>query len=342
MRLTALFFIVFILSDGTAVFGQQIPQYSQYATNQYMLNPAAVGVSYYTNIALGGRMQWVGISDAPKTSYIYFSSPFKKAGSSSLNRQFGKVSRNRKAVRHPKMRSSSVRQAYGGNVVADQYGPFRTLKFMGTYAVQIPLSRDYNMSFGTNVGLANRAFLQDKAQVLSVMTNTGQFDQTYNSYTSSQGGQNTLEIDAGLYFWGKGAFAGISAAQLTKDYVKFGNQDINFQPKMHFYFTGGYKGILSNRWTMTGTMLMKYMNPAPISVEGSLLFGYDERFMFGFSYRHKDAVIGVCNFTISEMFEIGYSYDFSISRMMRYTSGGHELVLKLKLGKPSFGSASKI
>lgn len=336
------FGLLIVVLYSAITFGQQLPQYSQFSNNQYMVNPAAIGVPNAINIALGGRMQWVGLDDSPKTSYLYFSTPFDKASAASMKRTFGKVQRNRKSVKHPTMRRASVRHAYGGHLSADQYGPFRTLKFMGTYAVQIPLSQDFNMSFGTNVGIGNRMFLSDKAQVLSVMTNTGQFDNTYNSYTSNRGAQNTLDIDAGMYFWGRGAFAGISAAQLTRDLVKFGNADINFDPQIHLFLTGGYKAILNNRWNMTSALLVKYMKPAPLSVEASFIFDYEDRFFFGASYRHKDAVIAQLGMVISEIFEIGYSYDFTISGLRRYNSGGHELVLKYRIGGPRGGSMSKI
>jgi type IX secretion system PorP/SprF family membrane protein len=144
-----------------------------------------------------------------------------------------------------------------------------------------------------------------------------------------------------MYFWGRGVFVGLSAAQLTKGYVKFGNQNINFDPKMHFFFTGGYKAVLNNRWDMTSALLIKYMQPAPLSVEASFILDYNEQFFFGMSYRHKDAVIAQLGMTISEMFEIGYSYDFTVSKLRRYNSGGHELVLKFKFGNAGI-STSKI
>jgi hypothetical protein len=36
---------------------------------------------------------------------------------------------------------------------------------------------------------------------------------------------------------------------------------------------------------------------------------------------------------ISNRFKLGYSFDFSISKFKNYSSGGHELVLGLMLGR---------
>ena len=319
--------------------GQQNPQYSQYIQNQYMVNPGACGVNDYMALSLGGRMQWTGFENAPKTSYLYFAAPLSKLRGASMKRTYGKVHRSNKRVIHPTMRMSKFYHAFGAHVLADQYGPFRTMKLMGTYAIHLPLTRDYTLSFGTNVGLSSRTFLPDKAQVLSVMTNTGYYDQTYNTYTSNQQSQYTMDVEAGFYFHGKGIFAGISASQLTKDFVKFGNRTVDFDPKMHFMVSGGYKFQITNALSLTPAVLVKYMRPAPLSVEGSVQFDYRERFIFGMSYRHKDALVALLGYTISEKFKIGYSFDFSISKLVRYNSGGHEIVLSLMLNKSKNFSA---
>ncbi len=322
-------------------FGQQTPQYSQYIQNQYMINPGATGAYEYVGIALGGRMQWTGFENAPRTSYLYFSAPADKLKGASMKRTFGKVRRSNKSVKHPTMRSGKLTHAYGAHLLVDQYGPFRTLKAMGTYAIHLPLTRDYTISLGTNVGVSSRRFLPEKAQVLSNMVNTGSLDNTYSTYTANQGAQYTLDVEAGLYFYGKGIFAGISANQLTGDLVKFGNRTINFDPQMHFFFTGGYKIDVNNRLSVTPALLVKYVRPAPVSFEGSVQFEFNQRFWLGLSYRHKDAIIPMFGAIISDMFKIGYSYDFSISRLINYNFGGHELVLTLMLGNTGSSSYSK-
>lgn len=334
-----LIFICFLLFAGSS-YGQQTPQYSQYIKNQYMINPAAAGAYNFLGITLGGRMQWAGFENAPKTSYLNFSAPSDKFKNAFMRRTFGKVRRNNKSVKHPVMRRGSLSHAFGGQVVADQYGAFRSFKFMGTYAIHIPMNRSYSLSFGTSLGLSNRSFLQDKAQVLSMLTNTGQVDQTYNSYASGQGAQNTMEVEAGMYFYGEGLFFGVSANQLTGDLVKFGNNTINLDPKVHLFFTGGYKIQVNNGLSITPGFLVKYVKPAPLSIEGSIQFDFNERFWVGGSYRHKDAIVGVIGLNISNSFRMGYSYDFSVSRFNTVSSGGHEIVLGLMLGRSGGSRAS--
>ena len=312
---------------------QQVPQYSQFLQNQYMVNPGATGVYDFMNISLGGRLQWAGLENAPKTTYLYFSAPAEKWRTASMKRTYGKIRRGNIRVSHPRVRYGSLIHAFGGSFVADQYGPYRQFKMMGTYALHLPLNGDFNLSFGSSLGLSNRSFLPENAQVLSVLTNTGVFDQTYDTYAANQGAQNTMELEAGMYFHGKGGFFGISMNQLTKDFVQFGNRDFNFDPRMHLFVTGGIELDVNRDLTITPAFLVKYVRPAPLSVEVMAQFEFQERYWFAASYRHKDAIVANIGMYASNQFKLGYSFDLPITPIRRYSVGSHELVLTLMLGR---------
>ena len=57
---------------------------------------------------------------------------------------------------------------------------------------------------------------------------------------ANEGSMNFLDIGAGLYFYSKDLFVGVSADNLTKDMVGFGSGSANFDPRMHFNFTGSF------------------------------------------------------------------------------------------------------
>lgn len=331
--------LIVLLISADLVFGQQLPQFTQFQRNQYLVNPAATGAEEFVNFSLGGRLQWTGFADAPKTSFLYLSTPASKFRNAVMKRTYGKVRRNNRTVKHPNMRVSSIVHAFGGQLMVDQFGAFRTLKFAGSYAVHLPINRDYKLSFGTNAGLSSRSFLSDKAQVLTVMTGTGT-DAVYNNQIGA-GSQYIMDIDAGLYFYGKGLYLGFSGMQLTRDLVKFGNMNTNFAPAMHFYGSAGYKFQVNSRMDITPGLLVKYVPSAPVSVEGNVLFDFVDTYWLGATYRYQDAVAFLAGVTISDQFRIGYSFDLSISRLIKYNSGGHELVLSWLIGN-SGGSVSRI
>ena len=51
-------------------YGQQLPVYSQYMMNKFLINPAVAGSEGYTAFNLTSRKQWLGIKDAPLTFQI--------------------------------------------------------------------------------------------------------------------------------------------------------------------------------------------------------------------------------------------------------------------------------
>lgn len=309
---------------------QQVPQFSQYLRNQYLVNPAAAGVYDFVDVTVGGRLQWLGFDNAPKTSYLYISSPLSRAPKARYNPGI-RISSG--PVRNPEIRTGKLKHALGGQVIADQYGAFQQLRASVTYALHVPVSRNYNLSFGTNVGISNRSFLSERAQTLNMMTGAAYVDNTYDNFVANQGAQNTLDIGAGLYLYSKNMFVGISADQLTKDFVKFGNVATTFDPNMHFQGTAGVKIPLSQDVTLMPAILAKYTQGAPLSIEGSLQLEYKEWLWMGASFRNQDAVVAMAGLNISEKFKFGYSYDFNISKVRSYSAGGHELVLGLMLGR---------
>ncbi|MBL1278741.1 MAG: type IX secretion system membrane protein PorP/SprF [Fluviicola sp.] len=321
--------ITLTLFVSCIAFGQQTTQFSQYMKNQYMVNPGSAGMYDFLDITIGGRMQWVGFENAPMSSYLYASSPLKKKGGRAKYNPGIRISN--RATQAPKVSTGKLKHAVGGFVLADQYGAYQQIKFAGTYAIHMPLSRDYNLSLGTNIGLSNRGFIKDRAQTLNMLTGVGT-DPTYDAYSASAT-LNTLDIGLGMYFYSQELFVGISAEQLTKDLVSFGSGTANFDPRMHFRGTAGYKFEMNRDWSATPSILVKYVQNAPVSFEGSAIFEYKNWVWFGLSYRNKDAVIAMVGLNISERFKFGYSFDYSVSRFNQYSSGGHEVVLGLMFGR---------
>ena len=70
--------IVICIIAFNFAYTQQVPQYSQYLRNQFMVNPAAAGVYDFTDVTVSGRMQWLGLENAPMTSYASACAPLSK------------------------------------------------------------------------------------------------------------------------------------------------------------------------------------------------------------------------------------------------------------------------
>ena len=62
----AAYILLFLLACNFAS-GQQLPIYSQYLYNRFLINPAVAGSDGYTSFNLTAREQWVGYYGAPRT-----------------------------------------------------------------------------------------------------------------------------------------------------------------------------------------------------------------------------------------------------------------------------------
>jgi type IX secretion system PorP/SprF family membrane protein len=316
------------LGFGSLAYGQQMPQFSQYLRNQYMVNPGSAGMYDFVDVTLGGRMQWLGFDNAPMTAYVYASSALSKKPKVRYNPSL-RISSG--PVRNPEIKTGKLKHALGGMLLFDQYGAYQQMKIAGTYALHIPVSQNYNLSFGANIGMSNRSFLTERAQTLNMITGIGS-DPTYDAYAANSN-LFTMDLGAGLYFYSENMFVGVAAEQLTRDFISFGSGTANFDPNMHYNLTAGWKFPISQDMTLMPAVLVKYMTPAPVSIEGSLQLEYKEWLWFGASYRNTDAVVVMAGLNVSDKFKFGYSFDFSVSKFNKHSSGGHEIVLGLMFGR---------
>lgn len=320
--------IIIILTFSGVVYGQQLPQFSQFHRNQSMSNPGATGAYDFLDITLGSRYQWLGFNNdvqgnvAPRTTYLNISNILRKEKiryNPSLRTSCGSFEK-------PKVGTGKIKHAVGAQFIADEYGAFRNLAFSGTYAIHVPLSASTNLSLGTRVGMSNHNFLQSKAEVLSLMTG-GPTDATYDQFVSQGFSRMFMDLNMGLYLYSDKFFFGISGNQLTQNLVSIGSGNTNFDPKMHFDLSGGVYIDLNDNMTIMPSVSTKYMSPAPLAIQLNVQMEYKRWLWYGVGYRHNDAVIAMVGGTINDRFKLGYSFDYSLSRFNNFTSGGHELVL---------------
>jgi type IX secretion system PorP/SprF family membrane protein len=329
MRIKVLIGALVIYGAG---FAQQLPQYSQYHRNQIMANPGAAGSYDFLDLTIGGRYQWAGFDNAPMTAYAYGSSVINKPKvryNPSLRTSNG-------PVRNPKVSTGRVKHALGGEFYLDEYGAFRKLSFSGIYAIHLPVTRSSNLSLGTKLGLTNNAFLADRAVVLTQMNGydgAPMEDDVYNQFLLDQSSLNFMNIGLGLYYYSDQFFLGVSADQLSRDFVSFGSGTANFDPNIHTQLIAGYKFPISENVTLMPSFIGKYMAPAPFSFDVNMQFEYKEWLWIMAGYRNSNDLIIGLGANLNERFKFGYSFDFTTEKIGSYTNGSHEIVMGLMIGR---------
>jgi hypothetical protein len=76
-------------------------------------------------------------------------------------------------------------------------------------------------------------------------------------------------------------------------------------------------------------LFAKYVQGAPLQVDISTNFMFNDKFVGGVAYRWE--CCSMLWLKVNDQWFIGYSYDFDTTRLANYNSGSHELFLRYEL-----------
>lgn len=303
-------------------YAQQMQQLSQYLQNPYLINPAAAGLSDFVDLNLSFRQQWVGFTNSPQTFYFSGNSVVGRVSDAPKYSASLRTSRTA-AAKNTGVRTGKMRHAVGGNVMMDNYGAFGRFMFNGSYAIHIPITKGMNIAAGVGLGMSSLRFMQDRVEMLDPN------DNTYANFLGNSQKRNLFDVFTGVYLYTEALTFGYSNAQLMQNKLYYGDPtDAKFN--MHHYFMAGYKIAISEDFDLTPNVLLKFMSPAPVALDINLKADIQEKITTGFSYRHKDAIVGFVGVMFSN-FKLCYSYDYTISTLRKMNSGGHEFVVGYKI-----------
>lgn len=301
MKLSKILSIAVLLLGVSTVFGQQLPQFTQYMFNTISINPAYAG-SRETFSAVGlHRSQWVGLEGGPETQTLSMHTP----------------------LRYDKI-------GLGLSFINDELGYENFSYIYGDFSYTIRTGENHELAFGIKGGVTHYNLDEELLNDPSVV-NDPFFDDVSNRWSPN--------IGAGLYWHSQRWYLGLSAPRiLNTDYNKGrqGTLDYVALERVSYYLTGGYVFDLSATTKLKPSVLLKATNGAPLSFDISANFLFNETFWIGAGYRINEsaaAIGGIADFQISKQMRIGYAYEYPISDIRPYTSGTHEVLLMFEVFK---------
>jgi type IX secretion system PorP/SprF family membrane protein len=296
--------------------GQQMPLYSQYMMNGYLINPAIAGSDGFTSFNLTAREQWLGMQDAPHTRS--FSGQTRL-----LKRSYVIKSRN---VNNRQLKPSTKgRVGLGGSFYYDKNGAIERTGMNGSYAYHI-FMKDIQLSFGLSGGLYQFKVNVDKEDFL---------DQ--DDPMIAEGINRVLYIpdaNVGFYMLSRRYQLGFSVNQLFQSYLKFGNHDNSSQYKSyrHYYIMGGYVFPLGNGdFELEPSVLFKGTEKLAFQTDFTAKLLYKQDYWFGTTCRTDGTMIALAGIRFNQLY-FGYSFDYTLSSIRKYSWGSHEIVIALKFG----------
>lgn len=314
-----------LMSAGA--WAQQRPHYTQYVLNNFIINPAVAGIEHYTDLKLSHRHQWVGIQDAPVTTYATIHGSIGKDDYRTNPTSFLPEGENPRGKAYwEDYTAPKPHHGWGVTIINDKTGPLSRFSAYGTYAYHLPLGVRTTLSGGISVGLTNNTLNTTKLL----------FDNPIDPAVAGSGTLNTMrpDMNAGLWLYSGNYFAGVSVLQIIDQGLEFSNNTLTTSNKKypHFFGTFGYKFYAGVDFSIIPSVVVRYVDPLPVGVDISMKAQYRDRFWFGGAYRVNDGISAMVGVNVSNTFNLGYAYDYTTSPLQNFTKGTHEVVLGFLIG----------
>lgn len=293
-----------VLLNGLESKAQQLPQFTQYMFNTYLVNPAVGGTHNYYQMRYNNRFQWAGFTDAPQTYSISAYGPH-----------------------------GTLDMGWGGNIYHDITGPTSRTGGQFSYSYNMQIADDGTRISG-GISLGFMMFRADGSKFdfgdTGIMEDPAIYRNTKSKFTP--------DASIGVLLYSSEYFVGASVQQLfgQKLYVTdFLNPDTDLHTyginrlKQHYMLMGGMLFPLTEDFLMEPSVLFKYMINSPIQVDLNVKVTYMNQFWGGISARWQDGLSLLFGYRY-DRYEFGYSFDYSLTRLGRYSAGSHEIMLGYK------------
>tara|TARA_R110000782_G_scaffold49658_2_gene108012 strand:+ start:26 stop:871 length:846 start_codon:yes stop_codon:yes gene_type:complete len=268
------------------------------------VNPAYAGSRGQLSIAALYRSQWVGLEGAPKTQTLNIQSP----------------------IRNSKL-------GYGVSIVNDQIGDgvVQETYFDAVLSYTIDVSAEGKLSFGLKAG--GNLLNLDFTKLRNFDAEPVNSDNIENRFSPNVG--------VGLYYHAERFYAGLSAPNLLQtehfdnSQQQAGSVQFLSKERINFYLITGYVFDLNGNLKFKPALLTKVVGGAPLQVDMSANFMFNDKFTFGAAYRWDAAISAMAGFQISEQFMIGLAYDRETTDLggTQFNDGSFEVLLRYELVK---------
>lgn len=304
--------VTFALIPFIGLKAQQVPLYSQYMLNGFLLNPAVAGSEGYTAVNLTAREQWIGFNDAPGTYAMSFQTRV-------LRKSY--ISKSSSVRKRQRYSSRSGKVGCGGYIFSDRNGAVERTGLKASYAYHIFFGNS-QLSMGMSLTAFQLRLLDDKINLE---------DNDDLVYINARGTAFIPDADIGIYFDTPDFYVGLSADQLLESRLSLGEGYEDYRLIRSYYLMAGYDIPINDYLLVTPSTLVKVSEFGAFQVDLNAKLYYDQTYWAGLTYRTGNALILLAGLRIDRLI-FGYAFDISMTNIMKHSYGTHEFVFAAKFG----------
>lgn len=274
-------------------YAQQDAQFTQYMYNTININPAYAGSRGALSIFALHRTQWVGLDGAPVTNAASVNTPLNESN-----------------------------LGLGVSIINDKIGPTTENTISADLSYTVPTSETFKLSFGIK---ATANFFNLDVNRLNPVDDDPSLHDFNNKFTPN--------IGAGVYLHSDKAYVGFSIPNFIESNRYDDNEVAIFKEKINYYLIAGYVFDVNESIKFKPALLTKVVGGAPLQVDVSGNFMFNDKFVVGLAYRWSAAVSAMVGFQVTDGMYIGYGYDHETTNLNNYNSGSHEIFLRYEIFK---------
>lgn len=297
LRMKRFLLYILLFVQASVVFAQQIPLYSQYLENNYIINPAVAGTEKnFSPLKLSVHKQWIGINESPSTQYV--------------------------SLHH---RLVNDIMGVGALIFHDSFGPVRMIGMQSTYAYHLKVNHKLRVSIGINA-----IFMQ------YIMRLSQDDFYGYEPILTREKTSITVpDASFGAWAYSKNYWGGISVAHVLQSKLKITGTWMDNSNKMvrHYFIMGGYRFSFPGQYHLEvePSVLLKFTETTPLQTDVNIKLYINKRFFTGMSVRAGDSFVAMLGLNFEDYY-FGMAYDFTFSDLASHTVGSQELIFGWNLG----------
>lgn len=276
------------------VHAQQEPYYTLYRYNKNVLNPANAGSEGHIQFTTNIRSQWSSVQGAPESQSLSFDT--------NIGKNIG----------------------LGLSVVNDQTFIEKQTGIYIDFSYKLPLNERINLFLGLKAG----------GNSYDVNTNgLRTFGGTEDPLLSNVNEFNP-NIGIGGYLKHEDWFVALSGPRLlNNDRIDDESGVVTTATERpHFYSMAGYNVKLNNSIQFRPSILARYVDAAPFSMDFTAGFLFYDKFEFGAAYRTDKAFSGFTTIKTQNWLHFGYAYEGSLANEIANISRGtHEILIRFTI-----------